>query len=80
MWYYDCILFLFFLDVQPPEVGLKCGEDDMVCCKTFNWIPDDFKEVYIAQENPNFCKILSGGSCKRKKECSKKGKIITFIC
>ena len=71
-----------FLDQPPdPEEGdpLKCGDDDLVCCKTFNSIPDDFKEVYISQDNPNFCQILDGGSCKRKQLCGKEGKIITLV-
>ena len=69
--------FLIVLVFEDEENIVKCGENDLVCCKN-NWFvlgPGGSydTEVYIQRDHPNYCGIFAEGSCKRRQSCGKIG-------
>ena len=70
--------FLMVSVFEDEENIIKCGENDLMCCKN-NWFvlgPGGSydTEVYIQRDHPNYCGIFAEGSCKRRQSCGKIGK------
>ena len=75
---FNQLRFLMVSVFEDEENIIKCGENDLVCCKN-NWFvlgPGGSydTEVYIQRDHPNYCGIFAEGSCKRRQSCGKIGK------
>ena len=69
--------FLIVSVFEDEENIIKCGENDLVCCKN-NWFvlgPGGSydTEVFIQRDHPNYCGIFAEGSCKPRQSCGKIG-------
>ena len=74
--------FLIVLVFEDEENIVKCGENDLVCCKN-NWFvlgPGGSydTDVFIQRDHPNYCGIFAEGSCKRRQSCGKIGNYCKF--